>query len=476
MKKRKLLGWAFIALASITSCTNNTEEILTQECEIRLTSEITPSRASQDLQSTQIVEGQQVGVTIIGGKSEHKNVAWSAGTDGALINTGDAVYWGNDVATITAYHPFSSSLKTDGTISFYRKADQNADEDYLASDLLWASTTASKTTNAVPLNFTHKLAKINVTLTSDEIEDLSGASIYICATKNSVNFNTTTGELTSLSSAEYNDVKAGTTTSTNTTASAIVIPRTLPANTGFIKVVKGGKTFTYNLTKEIKLESGKSYSYTVNLKEKQIQMAIVSSSITSWDNNDLGEVDADESFEMTAVDLGLSVKWGSCSLGASQLYGMGDFYAWGEVTPKNNYSKETYNYWDATASNYVNIGTEISGTQYDPATALLGEGWRLPTKEECEELISNCDSWANNTDNKPYHFVMKSKKNEKSIYFGGYRYAAATIGGSDYTAYFMSGSLSNGRVHCVEITADYHQSVTLDREYGYEIRPVYDGD
>lgn len=150
-----------------------------------------------------------------------------------------------------------------------------------------------KDNNAVPLNFTHKLAKINATLTSDEIEDLSGASIYICATKNSVNFNTTTSELTSLSSAEYNDVKAGTTTSTKTTASAIVIPRTVPANTGFIKVVKGGKTFTYNLTKEIKLESGKSYSYTVNLKEKQIQMAIVSSSITSWDNNDLGEVDAD---------------------------------------------------------------------------------------------------------------------------------------------------------------------------------------
>ena len=57
MKKNKRLGWAFIAIASITSCTHNTEHILTQECEIRLTSEITPSRAEQDLQSTQIVDG-----------------------------------------------------------------------------------------------------------------------------------------------------------------------------------------------------------------------------------------------------------------------------------------------------------------------------------------------------------------------------------------------------------------------------------
>lgn len=100
----------------------------------------------------------------------------------------------------------------------------------------------------------------------------------------------------------------------------------------------------------------------------------------------------------------------------------------------------------------------------------------MPTKEECEELISNCDSWANDTDNKPYLFVIKSKKNEKSIYFGGYRYVAAAIGRSDYTAYFMSGSLSSGRIYCIEITADYHQSVTLNREYSYEIRPVYDSD
>lgn len=476
MKKKELLGWAFIALASVTSCTNNTEEILTQECEIRLTSEITPSRASQDLQSTQIVEGQQVGVTIIGGKSEHKNVAWSAGTDGALINTGDAVYWGNDVATITAYHPFSSSLKTDGTISFYRKADQSADEDYLASDLLWASTTASKTTNAVPLNFTHKLAKINVTLTSDEIEDLSGASIYICATKNSVCFNTTTGELSDLSSAEFNDVKAGITTSTNQTVSAIIIPRTISANVGFIKVVKGGKTFTYNLTKEIKLESGKSYSYTVNLKEKQIQMAIVSSQITSWDNNDLGEVDADETFEMTAVDLGLSVKWGSCNLGASSNSGRGDYFAWGETTPKSYFTKENYKYWDVENSNYIDIGTEISGTQYDPATAMLGEGWRMPTKEECEELMNGCTSHATSTSGTTYFFVFTSKTNGNTISFGGYRPASPSIGFGDYGAYFLSSTLTYNSVNLIEVTADYHKATTWDRHYGYQIRPVYDGD
>lgn len=318
----------------------------------------------------------------------------------SLINTGDAIYWGNDVATITAYHPFSSSLKTDGTISFYRKADQSADEDYLASDLLWASTTASKTTNAVPLNFTHKLAKINVTLTSDEIEDLSGASIYICATKNSVNFNTTTGELTSLSSAEYNDVKAGTTTSTN----------------------------------------------------------------------------QDESFEMTAVDLGLSVKWGSCNLGASSNSGRGDYFAWGETTPKSYFTKENYKYWDVETSSYINIGNEISGTEYDPATVMLGEGWRMPTKEECEELMNGCTRHATSTSGTTYFFVFTSKTNGNTISFGGYSTASPSYGFGDYGAYFLSSTLTYNSVNLIEVTADYHKATTWDRHWGYQIRPVYDGD
>ena len=54
MKKTKMFGWALIALASITSCTNDAEEIFSLKSEIKLTSEITPSRVtSLDYQSTQ---------------------------------------------------------------------------------------------------------------------------------------------------------------------------------------------------------------------------------------------------------------------------------------------------------------------------------------------------------------------------------------------------------------------------------------
>ena len=69
MKKTKLFGLAFLATticSSFSACSNDAEEVLAQESEIKLTSEITPSRVtSLDYQSTQIIEGQQVGVTII---------------------------------------------------------------------------------------------------------------------------------------------------------------------------------------------------------------------------------------------------------------------------------------------------------------------------------------------------------------------------------------------------------------------------
>lgn len=65
------------------------------------------------------------------------------------------------------------------------------------------------------------------------------------------------------------------------------------------------------------------------------------------------------------VDLGLSVYWASCNLGAESPEESGNFYAWGETSPKSSYDKENYAYYDKNTTQYVNIGSDISGTQYD---------------------------------------------------------------------------------------------------------------
>lgn len=95
------------------------------------------------------------------------------------------------------------------------------------------------------------------------------------------------------------------------------------------------------------------------------------------------------------VDLGLSVYWASCNLGAEKPEEYGDYYAWGETKPKSSYTEDNYSYYDVNTRQYIDIGSDISGTQYDAATVNLGSDWRMPTSGEIHELLNNCTwEWA----------------------------------------------------------------------------------
>ena len=139
MKTFKIIGLAFMAAltgASFSACTSETEELLGQDTEIRLTSLITSPSRGTDLnqQATQIVVGQQVGVTITGAKSAHDNIAWTAGNNGTLTNTGEALFYGSGSATITAYHPYNSAWKgINSNVPFGVFTDQS-NEGYLKSE------------------------------------------------------------------------------------------------------------------------------------------------------------------------------------------------------------------------------------------------------------------------------------------------------------------------------------------------------
>ncbi|MBR1869255.1 MAG: hypothetical protein IJ799_04230 [Bacteroidales bacterium] len=91
---------------------------------------------------------------------------------------------------------------------------------------------------------------------------------------------------------------------------------------------------------------------------------------------------------VNAVDLGLSVLWADRNIGAESPEDPGDFFAWGETTARNyNSFARPYIFDEAEAP------AKLSGG-YDTATALWGDGWRMPTKEEllalgkltCEEV------------------------------------------------------------------------------------------
>lgn len=114
-----------------------------------------------------------------------------------------------------------------------------------------------------------------------------------------------------------------------------------------------------------------------------------------------------------AVDLGLSVMWASCELGADDPLEDGIPFAWGSVVPNKKGTLDAYEYY--AEGEYVNLGTNISGTEYDAAREYWGGKWRMPTKEEVEEFYTNCSFVEKNIDEKNITYRIWSGLNYKSI-------------------------------------------------------------
>lgn len=94
------------------------------------------------------------------------------------------------------------------------------------------------------------------------------------------------------------------------------------------------------------------------------------------------------------VDLGLSVKWATCNLGATSPEQAGDLFAWGEITPKEEYTWETYKWCEGTSSSrtkYNKIDNKVLlDLEDDAAYMIKGQGWHTPTENEYRELLQNC--------------------------------------------------------------------------------------
>ncbi len=88
------------------------------------------------------------------------------------------------------------------------------------------------------------------------------------------------------------------------------------------------------------------------------------------------------------VDLGLpsGVKWATRNVGAVKPEDYGDYFAWGETSPKEEYTSEN------SVTFGEDIGDDISGkVRYDAATVNWGRNWRMPTKEQMHELLEHCE-------------------------------------------------------------------------------------
>lgn len=119
------------------------------------------------------------------------------------------------------------------------------------------------------------------------------------------------------------------------------------------------------------------------------------------------------------VDLGLpsGTLWATCNVGAENPWDYGDYFAWGETKPKEVYSEDTYTYHD---------NPSVLDAAHDAATVNWGNDWRMPTREEYQELIDNCDwEWTEDYNNSGVAgSIFKSRSNTNTIFFpaAGFRY------------------------------------------------------
>ncbi len=172
------------------------------------------------------------------------------------------------------------------------------------------------------------------------------------------------------------------------------------------------------------------------------------------------------------VDLGLSVCWAGWNVGASSPEGYGNYYAWGETTTKSEYGLNNYQYFDGNY--YVNIGCNISGTQYDAACAQWSGCWRLPTHAECQELIDHC-TWTWTTYNNVNGYKVTGP-NGNSIFLpvAGYRLGTELYDRASRGLYW-SGSLnesSYGYSYYLHFDSSGRYVKDNHRGVGHVVRPV----
>lgn len=194
-------------------------------------------------------------------------------------------------------------------------------------------------------------------------------------------------------------------------------------------------------------------------------------------------------YAQQAVDMGLSVKWASCNLGASSPEQSGQYYAWGETSTKTEYSWRTYKLRDLSAGRLVSHVTKycslpeygtvdklkILQPEDDAATKNLGSKWRMPTDKEWEELMTQC-KWAWTKKNGRDGYLVTSRKTGNSIFLpaAGHQYLDS-LTGEGALGFYWSSSRTNSYGASAWMMCFGSQSVkdeTIERFAGQSIRPV----
>lgn len=221
------------------------------------------------------------------------------------------------------------------------------------------------------------------------------------------------------------------------------------------------------------------------------------------------------------VDLGLSVKWATCNVGATKPEEYGDYFAWGDTVPyyeagyaqenpqahwKNGktagYNWSTYKWCngsETTMTKYCNDsdygynGFTDDKTTFDPeddvAHVMWGDSWRMPTKGDIDELVATknnttdytwtwCDGSTTKyagTDVAGWQIVRNSTSATLFLPAAGFRYDTSLYYVGSHSYYWSSSLIMGNPAIAYSLYFWDSGSVNwgpVDRNYGFSVRPV----
>lgn len=438
MKKQNLLSGALCALLlSLSACSNEDElqtGISTEDVNcITMTAadfEYPTTRTDFEIGTSgaafKWAANDTVGIFPNEGSQVYFPMTSGAGTNSATFTGGG---WAlKSSATYAAYYPFIGNMYLDQTkipVSYTGQTQTgNGSTAHLgAYDFMAASATTAEN-GGVNFRFKHLgcLVQLNITIpnagTLSSVTLSADEEVFVEEGYMDLTATTPTIVSTQTASSLNLDLKDVTTTEASevVTVYFMIAPvdltgKTLTIRSGGIEGTVDAKNF----------EEGKAYQLATSLKAT-------------------GPV---------AVDLGLSVKWASCNVGAESPEEYGDYFAWGETTTKSSYDKSNSITYEKAHDGLKSSGIIDSygnlTAAYDAATANWGGNWRMPTQTEIIELLDNCTcTWT--TQNGINGYLVSSKTNGNSIFL-------PAAGVRDGTNFYVRGS------------GGYYRSATLG-EFG----------
>lgn len=191
-----------------------------------------------------------------------------------------------------------------------------------------------------------------------------------------------------------------------------------------------------------------------------------------------------------AVDLGLSVYWAKCNLGATAPEEYGDYYAWGEVETKEEYNWTTYKWYSSGSftkyysSEYGVVDNKVVlEMEDDVAYVKLGGKWRMPTSAEVDELVSIHNDYIHyhkewTTINGHKGWLVTYLVNNNSIFlpFGGCMSLIGLVDDGESGRYWSSSLYTDSpnKAWYLHLSNGNVKRFPSERNAGFSIRPVYE--